>query len=76
MRIRFNKPLRGDYGRAARGEVKDVADDVAKSLIGRGLAVDVGVKAKPGRRKPAAIGKSPKVPGGKAKPAAKPLDAP
>lgn len=38
MYVRFNKSLRGDYGRAARGDVKMVTKEVGKSLIDRGLA--------------------------------------
>lgn len=41
MHIRFNRPLRGDYGRANVGDVKLVSKDVGKSLVRRGLAVEV-----------------------------------
>lgn len=41
MHIRFNRSLRGDYGRARVGDVKLVEKDVGKSLIERGLAVAV-----------------------------------
>lgn len=41
MHIRFNRSLRGDYGRAKAGDVKLVEKDVAKSLIKRGLAEEV-----------------------------------
>lgn len=45
MKIQALQGLRGDYGRARRGDVlDDVTDDVAKSLIARGLAVEVGVR--------------------------------
>lgn len=60
MRIQFNKPLRGDYGRVARHEVKAVGDEpgqvpmkTAKSLVERGLAVEVDAKADIGRKAPA-----------------------
>ena len=41
MHIRFNRPLRGDYGRAKVGDVKLVSKEVGKSLVQRGLAVEV-----------------------------------
>lgn len=40
MHIRFNRALRGDYGRVRPGDVKLVSKDVARSLISRGLAVE------------------------------------
>jgi len=44
MHIRFNRSLRGDYGRARAGDVKLVEPEVAKSLIERGLAVEADEK--------------------------------
>jgi len=44
MHIRFNRSLRGDYGRARVGDVKLVEPDVGKSLVQRGLAVEVDEK--------------------------------
>jgi len=41
MHIRFNRPLRGDYGRAKVGDVKMVEAHIGKSLVQRGLAVEV-----------------------------------
>lgn len=41
MHIRFNRALRGDYGRARPGDVKLVSKDIGKSLVHRGLAVEV-----------------------------------
>lgn len=41
MHIRFNRSLRGDYGRARVGDVKMVTKDIGKSLIHRGLAEEV-----------------------------------
>jgi endonuclease YncB( thermonuclease family) len=41
MHIKFNRSLRGDYGRARVGDVKLVEKDVGKSLVERGLAVEV-----------------------------------
>lgn len=41
MHIRFNRSLRGDYGRAKVGDVKLVEKDVGKSLVKRGLAEEV-----------------------------------
>ncbi|GLK49497.1 hypothetical protein GCM10017620_24700 [Brevundimonas intermedia] len=41
MHIRFNRALRGDYGRAKVGDVKLVEKDVGKSLVKRGLAEEV-----------------------------------
>ncbi len=63
MHIRFNRSLRGDYGRAKPGDVKLVTKEIGKSLIARGLADEVdgpeenpeaGDDAKPakGRTKP------------------------
>lgn len=40
MHIRFNRSLRGDYGRVRPGDVRLVSKEVARSLIGRGLAVE------------------------------------
>ncbi|MGV3580004.1 hypothetical protein [Brevundimonas sp.] len=45
MHIRFNRSLRGDYGRAKPGDVKLVSKEVGKSLIARGLAVEVEAPA-------------------------------
>lgn len=45
MHIRFNRPLRGDYGRAKTGDVKMVTKEVGKSLIARGLAEEVDAAA-------------------------------
>nr|WP_312296119.1 hypothetical protein [Brevundimonas diminuta] len=45
MHIRFNRSLRGDYGRARAGDVKLVEPEVGKSLVKRGLAVEVDEKA-------------------------------
>lgn len=44
MKIQALQGLRGNYGRARRGDVLDVSDDVAKSLVSRGLAHQVGVR--------------------------------
>lgn len=41
MHIRFNRSLRGDYGRAQVGDVKMVTPEVGKSLVRRGLAAEV-----------------------------------
>lgn len=41
MHIRFNRALRGDYGRAKIGDVKLVSKDIGKKLVQRGLAVEV-----------------------------------
>lgn len=41
MHIRFQRPLRGDYGRAKVGDVKLVTKEIGKSLVKRGLAVEV-----------------------------------
>ena len=41
MHIRFNRSLRGDYGRARVGDVKMVEAAVGKSLVQRGLAAEV-----------------------------------
>lgn len=41
MHIRFNRSLRGDYGRAKVGDVKLVEKDIGKSLVKRGLAEEV-----------------------------------
>lgn len=41
MHIKFKRPLRGDYGRARVGDVKLVEKDIGKSLVERGLAVEV-----------------------------------
>jgi hypothetical protein len=41
MHIKFNRALRGDYGRARVGDVKLVSAAIGKSLINRGLAVEV-----------------------------------
>lgn len=45
MHIRFNRPLRGDYGRAKTGDVKLVTKEIGKSLIARGLAEEVEAPA-------------------------------
>lgn len=45
MHIRFNRSLRGDYGRARAGDVKLVEPEVGKNLVKRGLAVEVDEKA-------------------------------
>lgn len=45
MHIRFNRALRGDYGRAKPGDVKMVSAAIGKSLIQRGLAVEVDAPA-------------------------------
>lgn len=55
MRIRFNRTLQGDYGRAVRHEVKDVADTVGKSLVDRGLAVVVSDREAISRPAPAGL---------------------
>lgn len=44
MHIKFKRSLRGDYGRARVGDVKLVEPDVGKSLVQRGLAVEVDEK--------------------------------
>lgn len=41
MHIRFNRALRGDYGRARPGDVKLVTKEIGKRLVQRGLAVQV-----------------------------------
>lgn len=41
MHIRFNRSLRGDYGRAKPGDVKLVSKEIGKSLVSRGLAEEV-----------------------------------
>lgn len=41
MHVRFNRSLRGDYGKARVGDIKMVPADVGKSLIQRGLAEEV-----------------------------------
>lgn len=41
MHIRFNRSLRGDYGRARPGDVKLVSREIGKSLVQRELAVEV-----------------------------------
>lgn len=61
MHIRFNRSLRGDYGRAYPGDVKMVSKEIGKSLVARGLAdeveapaEDAEAEAKPGKgKKPA-----------------------
>lgn len=54
MHIRFNRSLRGDYGRARVGDVKLVEPDVGKSLVQRGLAVEVDEAAAKAAEKAAA----------------------
>lgn len=61
MHIKFNRPLRGDYGRARVGDVKLVGKEVGKSLVARGLAVEVDPPKDEKTEKP--------------KPAPKPADA-
>lgn len=38
MHVKFKRSSLGDYGRVARGEIKDVPPAVAKSLIEKGTA--------------------------------------
>lgn len=52
MHIKFNRSLRGDYGRARVGDVKLVDKDVGKSLVDRGLAVEVDAPKKAGKGAP------------------------
>ena len=47
MHIKFNRSLRGDYGRARVGDVKLVEKEVGKSLVQRGLAVEVKAPKEP-----------------------------
>lgn len=54
MHIRFQRPLRGDYGRAKAGDVKMVAKDIGKSLVQRGLAVEVPAPKAERKPKPTA----------------------
>jgi hypothetical protein len=44
MKLQALQGLRGNYGRVRRGDLFDVPDGVAKSLINRGLAHQVGVR--------------------------------
>ena len=48
MFVRFNKSLRGDYGRARKGDVREVNADIAKKLLQRGYAVETKGPAKSG----------------------------
>lgn len=41
MHIKFNRSLRGDYGRARAGDIKLVEPEIGKSLVTRGLAAEV-----------------------------------
>lgn len=52
MHIRFNRSLRGDYGRAKAGDVKLVEKDVGKSLVKRGLAVEVDAAKETEKKSP------------------------
>ncbi len=54
MHIRFKRSLRGDYGRARAGDVKLVEPEVGKSLVQRGLAVEVDEAAAKAAEKAAA----------------------
>lgn len=54
MHIQFKRSLRGDYGRARAGDVKLVEPDVGKSLVQRGLAVEVDEAAAKAAEKAAA----------------------
>lgn len=54
MFIRFNRSLRGDYGRARAGDVKLVEAEVGKNLVKRGLAVEVDEAAAKAAEKTAA----------------------
>ena len=46
MFVRFKKALRGDYGRARKGDVREVNADIAKKLVNR-RTVARGVAALP-----------------------------
>ena len=63
MHIRFNRALRGDYGRAKVNDIKLVEKDVGKSLVQRGLAVEVEAppedETEGGETKPKAKGGKP-----------------
>lgn len=48
MFVRFAKALRGDYGRARKGDVREVNADIAKKLVQRGYAVETKGPAKSG----------------------------
>lgn len=54
MHIKFKRSLRGDYGRARAGDVKLVEPEVGKSLVQRGLAVEVDEAAAKAAEKAAA----------------------
>lgn len=47
MQVKTLKPLKGDYGRARKGEIITVEDRDAKLLLRRGLVVEVKAKAPP-----------------------------